>query len=77
MLAVALYAALRGGRPERWGAGLMLAFGLGTLPNLLAAGLLAARLRAWTHRPWVRRLAGGIVLAFGAWGVLAVLRQWA
>src|SRR5690606_27018831 len=25
MLAVALYAALRGGRPERWGAGLMLA----------------------------------------------------
>lgn len=72
----ALFSALGSGSAAQ-GASLMLAFGLGTLPNLLAAGLLAARLRAWTHRPWVRRLAGGIVLAFGAWGVLAVLRQWA
>ena len=71
----ALFSALSSGSAAQ-GAGLMLAFGLGTLPNLLAAGLLAARLRDWTHRAWVRRVAGGSILAFGAWGVLAVVRQW-
>jgi len=37
------------------GAGLMLAFGVGTLPNLLLAGLLAARLQAYARQPVVRR----------------------
>ena len=47
----------------------MAAFGLGTLPNLLAAGLAAARLRAWAkHRP-VRRAAGTVVLGFGVIGL--------
>lgn len=46
----------------------MAAFGLGTLPNLLAMGFLAARLRRWTHRPGVRRLAGLIVTAMGLVG---------
>ncbi len=45
------------------GAWLMLGFGLGTLPNLLLMGALATRMRAFTHRPWVRRLAGGLVIA--------------
>ncbi|SCZ61936.1 sulfite exporter TauE/SafE family protein [Thiohalomonas denitrificans] len=47
------------------GALLLLAFGLGTLPNLLAMGLFAARLAAWTRQVWVRRIAGATVIAFG------------
>lgn len=44
---------------------LMLAFGLGTLPNLLLMGLVAARLQGFLHRPWVRQLAGASVLLLG------------
>ncbi|WP_303901595.1 sulfite exporter TauE/SafE family protein [Thiohalomonas denitrificans] len=47
------------------GALLLLAFGLGTLPNLLAMGLFAARLAAWTRQVWVRRIAGATIMAFG------------
>jgi sulfite exporter TauE/SafE len=56
------------------GAGLMLAFGIGTLPNLLLAGLLAARLRAYAALPAVRWLAGLLVLGFGVWGLIGALR---
>lgn len=44
---------------------LMLSFGLGTLPTLLAAGAFAGRLSAFVRRIWVRRLAGGTVVLFG------------
>lgn len=56
------------------GAGMMLAFGLGTLPNLLLAGLLAVRLKAYATLPLVRWAAGLLVLGFGVWGLLGVLR---
>jgi sulfite exporter TauE/SafE len=56
------------------GAGMMLAFGLGTLPNLLLAGLLAVRLKAYAALPLVRWAAGLLVLGFGVWGLLGVLR---
>ena len=56
------------------GAGLMLAFGLGTLPNLLLAGLLAARLNEYAAKPVVRLVAGLLVLAFGLWGLYNALR---
>lgn len=49
---------------------LMLAFGLGTLPTLLAMGLAALRLKAWLQQLWVRRASGLLVLGFGAVGVL-------
>ena len=64
----ALAAALFAGSPER-GALAMTAFGLGTLPNLLAAGLAAARLRAFAARRGVRLAAGGLVLGFGLFGL--------
>ena len=49
------------------GALLMLGFGLGTLPNLLAMGAFAAQLAAFVRRQWVRRVAGGMVVAFGVY----------
>ena len=52
----------------------MLAFGLGTLPNLLLAGLLAARLQEFTRRPAVRAVAGLLVLGFGLWGLWGAWR---
>ena len=64
----ALVTALTSGSAVR-GAGLMLAFGAGTLPNLLLAGLLAARLNEYAAKPVVRLTAGVLVLAFGLLGL--------
>jgi sulfite exporter TauE/SafE len=47
----------------------MLAFGLGTLPNLIAMGLFAQQLQAFTRHLWVRRAAGLLVAGFGVWGL--------
>jgi len=62
MVYAALGAAAFAGSPAR-GALAMLAFGLGTLPFLLAAGWLAARLRAW------RAAAGAALIAFAAFSL--------
>ncbi|RJG14954.1 sulfite exporter TauE/SafE family protein [Massilia cavernae] len=51
------------------GAAVMLAFGLGTLPMLMAIGLAGARLRAMMQRRAVRIGAGVVVLGFGLLGV--------
>jgi sulfite exporter TauE/SafE len=64
----ALGAAALAGSPAR-GALAMAAFGLGTLPWLLAAGVAAARLRSWIHRRPVRAATGSLVIAYGAWGL--------
>lgn len=70
----ALITALTSGSALR-GAGLMLAFGAGTLPNLLLAGLLAVRMRAYAAKPAVRLSAGLLVLAYGLWGLWSVLKM--
>lgn len=64
----ALATAAATGEPAR-GALAMLAFGLGTLPWLLAAGLAATRLRAWVSQRVFRIAAGSLVLGFGVWGL--------
>ena len=69
----ALVTALTSGSALR-GAGMMLAFGAGTLPNLLLAGLLAVRLNEYVAKPVVRLTAGLLVLAFGLWGLFAAMR---
>ena len=51
------------------GAALMLAFGLGTLPALLAMGMAAVRMRAVLRHVWVRRLSGLVVIGFGLLGL--------
>lgn len=64
-----LTAALLSGSVER-GAATMLAFGLGTLPNLLLAGMLLQRLRSIVQTRWVRLGSGLLVIAFGVWGLI-------
>ena len=63
VLPIALFA---GGALE--GGAVMLAFGLGTLPNLLAAGWLVARARPWLQRRAVRYAAALLLMAFAAGG---------
>lgn len=53
------------------GTALMLAFGLGTLPMLLAIGGAATWLKDFVRHPWVRRGAGLTVLLFGLVTVFA------
>lgn len=69
MVYSALTVALLAGSAWR-GAGLMLAFGLGTLPNLLLAGLLLKRLRETVRLKAVRLASGILVLGFGVAGLL-------
>ena len=63
-----LISALAAGSASR-GASLMLAFALGTLPNLLFMGWAADSLRGFTRHPWVRRIAGLTVVGLGVWGL--------
>lgn len=67
----ALANALSAGSAWR-GAGLMLAFGLGTLPNLLLAGIVLARFNQFVKKTWVRRVSGIAVLGFGVYGLYGV-----
>jgi len=69
----ALATALAAGSAGR-GAAAMLAFGLGTLPNLLLAGLLLARLNEFVRRPAVRAISGLLVLGFGLYGFFGLMR---
>ena len=56
------------------GALAMLAFGAGTLPNLLAAGILLARMNEFVRRTPVRIASGLLVLGFGLYGLMGVMR---
>jgi hypothetical protein len=51
------------------GAAIMFAFGLGTLPNLMAAGLLLRQFRSLATAKPVRTLSGALVLGFGVYGL--------
>jgi sulfite exporter TauE/SafE len=66
-----LVTALASGHPQS-GALIMLAFGLGTLPNLLVIGLFWERCRRWVQSPRVRLLAGLTVMSFGIYGLVKV-----
>jgi sulfite exporter TauE/SafE len=55
------------------GAALMLAFGLGTLPNLLVMGMLAGAAARLTDQAWARRAAGLLVAGFGLYALWQLL----
>jgi len=65
----ALTSALAAGSAAQ-GALVMLAFGLGTLPNLLLAGLLLTRFRRFAQDRVVRVVSGLLVLGYGIMGVV-------
>jgi len=69
----ALASALTAGSAMRGGL-MMLAFGLGTLPNLLLAGIVLARMNEFVRRPVVRTLSGLLVLGFGLYGFVGLMR---
>ena len=55
------------------GALLMLAFGLGTLPNLLLISGFSARLAGWGHLLWVRYLVAILMFSTGLFGLYRAL----
>jgi sulfite exporter TauE/SafE len=66
-----LVMALASGGPLE-GAGVMAAFGLGTLPTLLVAGVAAQKLNAVRREPWIRRVAGTAIVVLGVVGLARV-----
>lgn len=69
----ALASSLSAGSAGR-GALIMVAFGLGTLPNLLLAGIVLARLNEFVRRRAVRMFSGFLVLGFGLYGLFGLTR---
>jgi len=63
-------AAASGGPAQ--GALVMMAFGLGTLPHLLFAGFAAQRVLAFRSKPWVRRVAGLLIVTLALVGFARV-----
>ena len=68
-----LAAVFAGGATQ--GALAMAAFGAGTLPWLLAAGVASARLRQWSGLPRLRRAGGILLIGLGTWGVAHGVEQ--
>ena len=55
------------------GAAIMLAFGLGTLPNLVAAGWMLARARRWLDGRGIRYAAAALLIGFAGVGIWRAL----
>lgn len=53
-----------------WGMLVMLVFGFGTLPNLIAMGFVAQQLLHFVRQPWVKKLAGSIIILFAFVGFM-------
>ena len=68
---VLIWAATAGGALE--GALIMAAFGVGTLPNLMAMGIVAGRLGHLMRQPWLKPLAGVTVIGFGIYTLVMAL----
>lgn len=60
----------------QWSALTMLAFGVGTLPAVLASGVLAERLQYWVRRPALRSFFAVLIIIFGVWTLsMAILHR--
>ena len=58
------------------GAMLMLAFGLGTLPSMMAAGAAAGSLQRFTRARYTRQLSGVLLVILGIWTAALPLKNW-
>ncbi len=67
-----LIAALASGSASK-GAIIMLCFGLGTLPTLIAMGMAAVKIKTYLQQNWVRKSSGSIIIAFGLAGLIKLL----
>jgi sulfite exporter TauE/SafE len=59
------------------GAATMAAFGIGTLPTLVTMGSTAALVARAARWPWVRVVAGALIVAFGVVQVTVASQAWA
>jgi sulfite exporter TauE/SafE len=66
--------ALASGNPWR-GAGLMAAFGIGTLPALLLIGTASPRIVHLARRSWLRRAVAVILILFGIYTFVSLYRH--
>ncbi|WP_394131695.1 sulfite exporter TauE/SafE family protein [Shewanella maritima] len=57
------------------GGAIMLAFGMGTLPALLSAGLAAKKLSEFVHKRTVRIISGLLIIAFGLQTIYVAIGQ--
>ena len=57
------------------GAFMLFAFGLGTLPNLLAAGIFATQLRQFVQHPSIRLSAGLFISAWAIWQIIGLFHS--
>ena len=51
------------------GGSYMFAFGLGTLPGMVAAGILGERMRSILQKNRIKKVAGILILGYGVWSV--------
>jgi sulfite exporter TauE/SafE len=68
-----IYSTTAGGAVQ--GGLLMLFFGLGTLPAMLFMGAVGVRLQSLLQQRWLRRLAGGLVIAFACYMAYTLFRR--
>lgn len=54
---------------------LMLAFGVGTLPAMLATGAFSQQLNGWLRRPATRAAIGALLLVFALWLIVNASRM--
>ena len=54
---------------------LMLAFGLGTLPAMLATGIFAQQLRQQLQHKWIRVIAGLLIITFGVYSMAMMVQH--
>jgi sulfite exporter TauE/SafE len=54
---------------------IMLGFGLGTLPAMLATGIFAHKFNQFIRKEWFRNTSGSMMIAFGIWSMPIVQQQ--
>lgn len=54
---------------------IMLCFGLGTLPAMLATGIFAQQFNQFVRKPWFRNASACLMIMFGAWSLPLIQHQ--